>query len=103
MPAPQFSFARRAQSILSRIDPDRHRRKRLSVTLLGRFMRECKREYACGCWEKCERSSYAIMTKASGCVLSISKTLPRCATAICVTTPTHGKTLIEALLRAPRA
>jgi hypothetical protein len=47
MPAPQFSFARRTQSILSRIDPDRRRHKRLSVTLLGRFMRESKREYAC--------------------------------------------------------
>jgi hypothetical protein len=47
MPAPQFSLARRTQSILSRIDPDRRRHKRLAVTLLGRFMRENKQEYTC--------------------------------------------------------
>jgi c-di-GMP-binding flagellar brake protein YcgR len=43
----QLSLARRAQSVLSRIVPDRRRHKRVSVTMLGRFMRENKQEYPC--------------------------------------------------------
>ena len=43
----QLSFARRAQGVLSRIVADRRRHKRLSVTMLGRFMRENKQEYPC--------------------------------------------------------
>jgi hypothetical protein len=43
----QLSFARRTQGILSRIVPDRRRHKRISVTLLGRFMRENKQEHPC--------------------------------------------------------
>jgi hypothetical protein len=43
----QLSFARRAQGVLSRIVPDRRRHKRVSVTMLGRFMRENKQEYPC--------------------------------------------------------
>jgi hypothetical protein len=41
------TFARRPQGVLSRIVPDRRRHKRISVTLLGRFMRESKEEHAC--------------------------------------------------------
>ena len=40
MPASPMTFARRPQGVLSRIVPDRRRHKRISVTLLGRFMRE---------------------------------------------------------------
>jgi hypothetical protein len=47
MTANRMSFARRTQGVLSRIVPDRRRYKRLSVTLLGRFMRESKQEYPC--------------------------------------------------------
>lgn len=43
----QLSFARRTQGVLSRIVPDRRRHKRVSVTLLGRFMRQNKQEYPC--------------------------------------------------------
>lgn len=42
-----MTFARRTQGVLSRIVPDRRRYKRISVTLLGRFMRENKEEHAC--------------------------------------------------------
>lgn len=42
-----MTFARRPQGVLSRIVPDRRRYKRISVTLLGRFMRENKEEHAC--------------------------------------------------------
>jgi hypothetical protein len=47
MSSTQLSFARRAQGVLSRIVADRRRHKRLSVTMLGRFMRENKQEYPC--------------------------------------------------------
>ena len=43
----QLSFARRTQGVLSRIVPDRRRHKRVSVAMLGRFMRENKQEYPC--------------------------------------------------------
>jgi hypothetical protein len=43
----QMTFARRQQGVLSRIVPDRRRYKRISVTLLGRFMRENKEEHPC--------------------------------------------------------
>ena len=43
----QLSFARRTQGVLSRIVPDRRRHKRVSVTMLGRFMRENKQEHPC--------------------------------------------------------
>jgi hypothetical protein len=42
-----MTFARRQQGVLSRIVPDRRRYKRISVTLLGRFMRESKEEHPC--------------------------------------------------------
>jgi len=42
-----MTFARRPQGVLSRIVPDRRRHKRISVTLLGRFMRESKEEHPC--------------------------------------------------------
>jgi len=42
-----MTFARRPQGVLSRIVPDRRRHKRISVTLLGRFMRESKEEHSC--------------------------------------------------------
>ncbi len=42
-----MTFARRQQGALSRIVPDRRRYKRISVTLLGRFMRESKEEHPC--------------------------------------------------------
>jgi PilZ domain len=47
MLANTMTFARRQQGVLSRIVPDRRRHKRISVTLLGRFMRENKEEHAC--------------------------------------------------------
>ncbi len=40
-------LARRAEGLASRITPDRRRHKRVSVTLLGRFMRANKQEYPC--------------------------------------------------------
>lgn len=40
-------FARRAQTLASRITPDRRRHRRVAVTLLGRFMRANKQEYPC--------------------------------------------------------
>ena len=42
-----MTFARRPQGPLSRIVPDRRRYKRISVILLGRFMRESKEEHPC--------------------------------------------------------
>jgi PilZ domain len=42
-----MTFARRPQGVLSRIVPDRRRHKRLSVTLLGRFMLQSKEEHPC--------------------------------------------------------
>jgi PilZ domain len=47
MLASPMTFARRSQGALSRIVPDRRRHKRISVTLLGRFMRETKEEHSC--------------------------------------------------------
>src|ERR1700704_5806801 len=47
MLASPMTFARRPQGVLSRIVPDRRRHKRISVTLLGRFMRENKEEHTC--------------------------------------------------------
>lgn len=47
MLANQPFSVRRAQGAVSRIVPDRRRHKRISVTLLGRFMRESKEEHAC--------------------------------------------------------
>jgi PilZ domain len=41
------TFARRSQGQFSRIVPDRRRHKRISVELLGRFMRENKQEHPC--------------------------------------------------------
>jgi hypothetical protein len=41
------TFARRPQRLLSRIAPDRRRHRRIAVELLGRFMRENKREHPC--------------------------------------------------------
>lgn len=41
------TFARRSQGLLSRIVADRRRHKRITVELLGRFMRENKQEHAC--------------------------------------------------------
>jgi len=43
----QMTFARRPQGAPTRIVPDRRRHKRISVTLLGRFMRENKEEHPC--------------------------------------------------------
>lgn len=40
-------YAHRAQAIAARITPDRRRHKRVSVALLGRFMRANKQEYPC--------------------------------------------------------
>jgi len=40
-------FARRPQGVVSRIVPDRRRHKRITVTLLGRFMRANKVEHPC--------------------------------------------------------
>src|SRR5438128_8049019 len=47
MLASPMRFARRPQGALTRIVPDRRRHKRISVTLLGRFMRANKEEHAC--------------------------------------------------------
>jgi hypothetical protein len=47
MLARETRFSRRALGVMSRITPDRRRHKRISVTLLGRFMRESKQEHAC--------------------------------------------------------
>jgi hypothetical protein len=47
MHSEQMTFARRPQGVLSRIVPDRRRYKRITVTLLGRFMRESKEEHPC--------------------------------------------------------
>jgi PilZ domain-containing protein len=47
MPAKPMPFARRSQGVLSRIVPDRRRHKRVSITLLGRFMRESKEDFPC--------------------------------------------------------
>jgi hypothetical protein len=47
MSGSQTPFARRPLGVLSRIAPDRRRHKRLTVTLLGRFMRANKQEYPC--------------------------------------------------------
>lgn len=47
MLASPMPFARRPQGVLTRIVADRRRHKRISVTLLGRFMRENKEEHAC--------------------------------------------------------
>ena len=41
------TFARRSQGLLTRVVPDRRRHKRLTVELLGRFMRENKQEHPC--------------------------------------------------------
>lgn len=41
------SVARRIDPLATRITPDRRRHKRVSVTLLGRFMRANKQEYPC--------------------------------------------------------
>jgi hypothetical protein len=43
----QTSFARRVHGVLTRIVPDRRRHKRVSVNMLGRFMRANKQEYPC--------------------------------------------------------
>lgn len=40
-------FARRSQTLATRIAPDRRRHRRVVVTLLGRFMRANKQEYPC--------------------------------------------------------
>ena len=40
-------FARRQQTLATRIVPDRRRHRRVVVTLLGRFMRANKQEYPC--------------------------------------------------------
>lgn len=40
-------FARRAEVLATNITPDRRRHKRVSITLLGRFMRANKQEYPC--------------------------------------------------------
>ena len=47
MLANPMTFARRPQGVLSRIVSDRRLHKRISVTLLGRFMRESKEEHPC--------------------------------------------------------
>src|SRR5258705_13685432 len=47
MLANPMTFARRPQGVLSRIVPDRRLHKRISVTLLGRYMRESKEEHPC--------------------------------------------------------
>ena len=43
----QVPFARRSPGIASRLAPDRRRHRRVSVPLLGRFMRGNKQEYPC--------------------------------------------------------
>jgi hypothetical protein len=47
MLASQMPFARRPQGALPRIVPDRRRHKRITITLLGRFMRESKQDFPC--------------------------------------------------------
>lgn len=47
MAIPSASLSHRAQTIASRITPDRRRHKRVSLTLLGRFMRANRQEYPC--------------------------------------------------------
>ena len=47
MSASPTTFARRSQGLLTRIAPDRRRHKRITVELLGRFMRENKQEHPC--------------------------------------------------------
>jgi hypothetical protein len=47
MLAKPMPFARRSHGVLSRIVPDRRRHKRISITLLGRFMRESKEDFPC--------------------------------------------------------
>jgi c-di-GMP-binding flagellar brake protein YcgR len=42
-----MTFARRSPGLLTRVVPDRRRHRRISVELLGRFMRENKEEHAC--------------------------------------------------------
>lgn len=40
-------YARQAEVLATRVAPDRRRHKRVSITLLGRFMRANKQEYPC--------------------------------------------------------
>jgi hypothetical protein len=47
MLASKMPFARRPLGALPRIVPDRRRHKRISITLLGRFMRENKQDFPC--------------------------------------------------------
>ncbi len=47
MVAQSAPFTYRAQSIAARITPDRRRHKRVTIALLGRFMRANKQEYPC--------------------------------------------------------
>ncbi len=47
MVAQSAPFNYRAQAIAARITPDRRRHKRVTLTLLGRFMRANKQEYPC--------------------------------------------------------
>jgi PilZ domain len=47
MLAKPMSFARRSQGVLTRIVPDRRRHKRVSIAMLGRFMRESKEDFPC--------------------------------------------------------
>ncbi|HEU4377596.1 MAG TPA: PilZ domain-containing protein [Hyphomicrobiaceae bacterium] len=47
MSGSQLSLARHARGVLARIVPDRRRHKRVSLNLLGRFMRENRQEYPC--------------------------------------------------------
>ena len=42
-----MTFARRSPGLLTRVVPDRRRHRRITVELLGRFMRENKEEHAC--------------------------------------------------------
>jgi hypothetical protein len=42
-----MTFARRSPGLLTRVVPDRRRHRRISIELLGRFMRENKEEHAC--------------------------------------------------------
>ena len=45
--ASPVTFARRSPGLLTRVAHDRRRHRRISVELLGRFMRENKEEHAC--------------------------------------------------------
>ena len=47
MSASPMTFARRSQGLLSRVVPDRRRYKRITLELLGRFMRQNKQEHPC--------------------------------------------------------